>query len=161
MKQASVLVALSTTAFQAQGYSSHGGNEEREYRSDSKEKCALKKSRRLPSSMTVDISIIGSSYLESLAEAEGIESRSLAPWDYSLNVDPNRYPRVIAEANCLSSACTDSDGKENPDLTSHPIQQEIMVLRRGQKDCNYIYTLETQLVTLGCTCTRPSVSSAW
>ncbi|KAM4771250.1 interleukin-17F-like [Rhinophrynus dorsalis] len=155
------LVALSTPAFLPEERSSvqenYGQYEDREIPSGHQEKCKGKRSRRIPSSMTVDLSVIDTSYLNSLVELVGDESRSLAPWDYSLNVDPNRYPHVISEANCHSLSCTDSDGKVNRDLISLPIQHDMMVLRREQKDCDYVYRLESQRVTLGCTCARPAM----
>ncbi|XP_075056898.1 interleukin-17F-like [Mixophyes fleayi] len=122
-----------------------------------RDKCTTRRSRLLPSSMTVDLSVIDTNYLDSLVQMEDIHTRSLSPWDYSFNTDPNRFPFVIAEANCLSFTCVDSDGSESPELISYPIQREIMVLRREQKACDYIYRLETELVTLGCTCVRSIV----
>ncbi|KAG8445831.1 hypothetical protein GDO86_010570 [Hymenochirus boettgeri] len=104
--------------------------------------------------MTVDISVIDTSYMHSVIATAGIESRSLAPWQYRLDLDPERYPFVIAEANCISSVCTTEE--ENRDLFSIPIEQEILVLRREQKHCGYRYKLEMQRVTLGCTCARPN-----
>ncbi|KAM4041680.1 interleukin-17F-like [Anomaloglossus baeobatrachus] len=106
--------------------------------------------------MTVDTSVIDSSYMDSSVQMEDSHSRSLSPWDYSLNKDPNRFPFVIAEADCLTFACVDADGVENPDLISYPIQQEVMVLRREQKGCSFSYRLETEAVTLGCTCISPT-----
>ncbi|XP_073442726.1 interleukin-17A-like [Dendrobates tinctorius] len=120
------------------------------------QRCPGRKNRRLPTSVTVDTSLIDSSYKESLVQMEDIHIRSLSPWDYSHNTDPNRFPFVIAEADCLTLACVDADGRESPDLISFPIQQEVMVLRREQKGCSFSYSLETEVVTLGCTCVRPT-----
>ncbi|XP_077149209.1 interleukin-17F-like [Ranitomeya variabilis] len=106
--------------------------------------------------MTVDTSLIDSSYMDSSVQMEDIHTRSLSPWEYSLNTDPNRFPFVIAEADCLTFACVDADGHESPDLISFPIQQEVMVLRREQKGCMFSYRLETEVVTLGCTCVTPT-----
>ncbi|XP_073529580.1 interleukin-17F-like [Phyllobates terribilis] len=75
-----------------------------------------------------------------------------------LSTDTNRFPVVIAEADCLTFACVDTDGHESPDLISFPIQQEVMVLRREQKGCSFSYRLEGEVVTLGCTCVRPTIS---
>ncbi|XP_075719666.1 interleukin-17F-like [Rhinoderma darwinii] len=125
---------------------------------EARDRCPGRRNRRLQTTMTVDISLIDTSYLDSLMEMEDIHTRSLSPWDYSLNTDPNRFPFVIAEANCLTFSCVDADGNQSPDLISSPIQQEMMVLRREQKGCSFSYRLETEVVTLGCTCIRPIVS---
>ncbi|XP_053567060.1 interleukin-17F [Bombina bombina] len=160
-----MFVALSTSAYVPEGLSSyqmhHEQNTERDFPTDTKERCSPRRSRRLPSSMSVDISAIDTSYQDSLLNMGGTERRSLSPWDYSLTVDPDRFPDIIAEANCLSSVCTDSNGEQVPDLISSPIQHEIMVLRREWKDCDYIYRLKNQLVIVGCTCTRAAVSEDW
>ncbi|CAI9544595.1 unnamed protein product [Staurois parvus] len=47
------------------------------------------------------------------------------------------------------------EGKEDIGMMSMPIQKEILVLRREIKDCHQNFFLETQLVTVGCTCTKP------
>ncbi|KAM5165053.1 interleukin-17F-like [Mantella aurantiaca] len=118
------------------------------------ERCMGRRSRRLPISPTVDISAIDGDYLDGLLEDANTNSRSLSPWEYRLSTDPDRFPFVISEADCLTFACVDSEGNEDPDLISYPIQHEMMVLRRQQRDCDYTYSLETQLVTVGCTCVR-------
>uniref|UniRef100_A0A803JD60 Interleukin-17F n=1 Tax=Xenopus tropicalis TaxID=8364 RepID=A0A803JD60_XENTR len=154
-KRAALWVSQVAPAFLPEGYfpldEPYG-----EFPSDPAEKCDIKPNRmRFPRSINLDISIIDTSYMHSLVAIPGIESRSLAPWHYRLDVDPDRYPFVIAEATCLGSVCMDSNGKKNPGLVSLPIQQEVLVLRREQRDCRYVYRLETQRVTLGCTCARP------
>ncbi|XP_056419997.1 interleukin-17A-like [Hyla sarda] len=121
-------------------------------------RCSGKRNRRLPSSVTVNTSLIEASYMDSLVQMENIRTRSLSPWNYSLNTDPNRFPFVISEANCLHFACVDADGNENPDLISFPLRQKMMVLRREQKSCSFSYRLETVVVTVGCTCVRPMVN---
>ncbi|XP_073529545.1 interleukin-17F-like [Phyllobates terribilis] len=108
--------------------------------------------------MTVDISLIDSSSMDGSVQMEDGPTRSLSPWEYSLCTDPNRFPVVIAEADCLTFACVDADGHESPDLISFPIQQEVMVLRREQKGCSFSYRLEGEVVTLGCTCVTPTIS---
>ncbi|XP_069830148.1 interleukin-17F-like [Dendropsophus ebraccatus] len=134
------------------------GSQDEELPLEDRGRCPVKRNRRLQSFMTVDTSLFDTSYLHSLVRMENIHSRSLSPWDYRLNTDPNRLPFVIPEANCLTFACVDADGNENPDLMSYPMQQEMMVLRREQKGCSFSYRLETEEVTLGCTCVTPIVT---
>ncbi|XP_075125731.1 interleukin-17A-like [Leptodactylus fuscus] len=122
---------------------------------EEKGRCPRRRNRRLPTSMIVDISLIDTSYLDSLAQMADIHIRALSPWEYSLNTDPNRFPFVISEANCLTFSCVDVDGHDNPELISYPIQQEALVLRREQKGCSFSYRLETEVVTVGCTCVTP------
>ncbi|XP_068135094.1 interleukin-17F-like [Hyperolius riggenbachi] len=88
--------------------------------------------------------------MDSLLEAVDFNRHSRSPWEYRLNTDPDRYPSVISEADCLTFSCAGM----GPDLFSYPIQQEVMVLRRQQRDCDYTYSLETELVTQGCTCVQ-------
>ncbi|XP_041418328.1 interleukin-17A-like [Xenopus laevis] len=121
----------------------------------SRERCIRKGIRWFPHTITLNTSVAHASLTEGSRGIEGTEGSSIAPWEYSRNVDPDRYPSVINEADCLSSVCVDSSGKTNPDLMSLPIQQNILVLRREQRDCSFVYRLETQRFTLGCTCTRP------
>ncbi|XP_053316459.1 interleukin-17A-like [Spea bombifrons] len=78
--------------------------------------------------------------------------RSLSPWNYSLNEDPNRFPAIIAEAKCNHGGCLDSDGKEDLSVVSVPIKQEVLVLRRHVEECESSFTLDKQMVTVGCTC---------
>lgn len=47
-----------------------------------RERCAGRKSRRLPTIATVDISGIDSHYLDSLMEVVDTNSRSMSPWEY-------------------------------------------------------------------------------
>ncbi|XP_069832052.1 interleukin-17A-like [Dendropsophus ebraccatus] len=156
------LVSLCSSAVLPDEYLSQINTEEdsrdEELPLEARDRCPGRRNRRLPSSVTVDTSLIDTGYLHSLVRMENIHSRSLSPWDYRLNTDPNRLPFVIPEANCLTFACVDADGNENPDLMSYPIQQEMMVLRREQKGCSFFYRLETEEVTVGCTCATPIVT---
>ncbi|XP_077149207.1 interleukin-17F-like [Ranitomeya variabilis] len=154
------LMALISSAVLPEDYlsdlNSQLGSRDEELPLEAKQKCPGRKYRRLPTSATVDTRLIDSSYMESLVQMEDIHTRSLSPWDYSHNTDPNRFPFVIAEADCLTFACVDADGHQSPDLISFPIQQEVMVLRREKKGCSFSYRLEMEVVTLGCTCVTPT-----
>ncbi|XP_053129063.1 interleukin-17A-like [Hemicordylus capensis] len=89
-----------------------------------------------------------------------VSNRSLSPWDYRINEDPDRFPHVITEATCRLSACLDSTGRsQNYGLNSVPIQREILVLKRKQMGCQHTYWLEKQVVTVACTCAIPTVSA--
>ncbi|XP_067401075.1 interleukin-17F-like [Emydura macquarii macquarii] len=117
--------------------------------------CPTEKDSKFPLSMKVDISI--SSIKQATKVAHDVSDRSMSPWDYSINEDPNRFPQVIAQANCRHYSCVDSTGREDYSMNSIPIQHEILALRREQRGCQHVYRLEKQLVTVGCTCVRPII----
>ncbi|XP_068135096.1 interleukin-17F-like [Hyperolius riggenbachi] len=151
-----VLVSVCSSAFLPEEYMAQMGLQE-EPSDDTvppepRQRCVGRRSRRPPASANVDISVINTDYMESLLEAMEVNSRSLSPWEYRLNTDPERFPSVISEADCFTFSCEDSEGNADPSLMSHPIQQEVMVLRKHYRDCDYSFTLETELVTVGCTC---------
>ncbi|XP_069832051.1 interleukin-17F-like [Dendropsophus ebraccatus] len=131
------------------------GSKDEELPLQARVRCPGRRSHHLPSSVTVDTSLIYTSYLDRFVRMRNIHSRSLSPWDYRINKDPNRIPIMIVEANCLTSGCADTDGNENPSLISYPIQQEMIVLQRKEKGCSFSYRLETVTVTVGCTCVKP------
>ena len=74
-----------------------------------------------------------------------------------LDEDPNRFPQVIADAECRLLGCLNSLGQEDRSLNSVPITQEILVLRREQRGCQPTYHLEKKLITVGCTCAAPVI----
>ncbi|XP_073523522.1 interleukin-17F-like, partial [Phyllobates terribilis] len=156
-----VLVSFSSSAFLPEEDLPHDqeGSRGEELPLEGRQRCPGRRNRHLPTSMTVDTSLIDSSSMDGSVQMEDGPTRSLSPWEYSLSTDPNRFPIVIAEADCLTFACVDADGHESPDLISFPIQQEVMVLRRReQKGCSFSYRLEGEVVTLGCTCVTPTIS---
>ncbi|XP_006882174.1 PREDICTED: interleukin-17F [Elephantulus edwardii] len=85
-----------------------------------------------------------------------INNRSTSPWDYNITQDINRFPSSIAEAQCRSLVCVDSNGNPNNFMNSVPIHQEILVLRRDPQGCA-IFRLERIRVAVGCTCVTPLV----
>ncbi|XP_053567064.1 interleukin-17A-like [Bombina bombina] len=89
--------------------------------------------------------------------ANDIRKRSTSPWEYSLDIDQNRYPHVIAEAKCQHDGCLDSEGNVDFSMNSIPIRQEMLVLRRELRGCNYNFKLAKKIVTVGCTCVRPII----
>ncbi|KAE8605433.1 hypothetical protein XENTR_v10015134 [Xenopus tropicalis] len=83
--------------------------------------------------------------------------RSISPWNYSINMDKNRFPSVINEAVCVHNGCLDAEGNVDISLRSAPIQQTILVLRREVRGCSTSFWLEKQTVTVGCTCIRKEI----
>uniref|UniRef100_A0A8C8SCI0 Interleukin 17F n=1 Tax=Pelusios castaneus TaxID=367368 RepID=A0A8C8SCI0_9SAUR len=133
-----------------------GFNMERDTDEKTSDNCPTQKDVRFPLSVKVNISI--SSPKHATKMAHDINNRSMAPWDYSIDEDPNRFPQVIAQAKCRHYSCVDSTGEEDYSMNSIPIQHEILVLRREQRGCQHAYRLEKQLVTVGCTCVQPIIN---
>ncbi|NXJ91855.1 IL17F protein, partial [Corythaixoides concolor] len=119
------------------------------------EDCLKQKDLKFPTTVKVDIRIGNSDH--AFRMVHDVRNRSLAPWDYRLDKDPNRFPQVIADAECRLSGCVNPLGQEDHSLNSVPIQQEILVLRREQRGCLPIYRLEKKVITVGCTCATPVV----
>ncbi|KAF1468740.1 Interleukin-17F, partial [Megadyptes antipodes antipodes] len=119
------------------------------------EDCPYQKGLKFPTMVKVDIRISNSDH--AFRMVHDVRNRSLAPWDYRLDEDPNRFPQVIADAKCRLSGCMNPLGQEDHSLNSVPIQQEILVLRREQRGCLPIYHLEKKVITVGCTCVTPVV----
>ncbi|NWW00188.1 IL17F protein, partial [Machaerirhynchus nigripectus] len=119
------------------------------------EGCLNQKDPKFPTTVKVDIRISNSD--SAFRMVHDVRNRSLAPWDYSLDDDPNRFPRVIADARCRLSGCVSPLGQEDHSLNSVPIKQEILVLRREQRGCLPSYRLEKRVITVGCTCVTPVI----
>ncbi|KFQ99216.1 Interleukin-17F, partial [Nipponia nippon] len=119
------------------------------------EGCLNQKDLKFPTTVKVDIRISHSDH--AFRMVHDVRNRSLAPWDYRLDEDPNRFPQVIADAKCRLSGCVNSLGQEDHSLNSVPIQQEILVLRREQQGCLPTYRLEKKVITVGCTCATPVI----
>ncbi|NXT96735.1 IL17F protein, partial [Anhinga rufa] len=119
------------------------------------EDCLNQKDLKFPTTVKVDIRISSSDH--AFRMVHDVRNRSLAPWDYRLDEDPNRFPQVIADAKCRLSGCVNPLGQEDHSLNSVPIQQEILVLRREQQGCRSTFHLEKKIITVGCTCAAPVV----
>ncbi|NWR77385.1 IL17 protein, partial [Centropus unirufus] len=115
--------------------------------------CLTPKDTKFPQTVRVNISI--SNMNQDTRTTPDVSSRSLAPWDYRIDEDHNRFPQVIADAKCRHSRCVNSNGQLDHSLNSVPIQQEILVLRKERKGCHQSYRLEKKLITVGCTCVTP------
>ncbi|XP_075606527.1 interleukin-17F isoform X2 [Balearica regulorum gibbericeps] len=120
-----------------------------------REACLNQKDLKFPTTVKVDVRISNSDHAFTMVH--DVRNRSLAPWDYRLDEDPNRFPQLIANAECRFSGCVDPLGQEDHSLNSIPIQQEILVLRREKRGCLTTYRLEKQVITVGCTCAVPVV----
>ncbi|NXR53877.1 IL17F protein, partial [Hippolais icterina] len=120
-----------------------------------REGCPNQKDPKFPTTVEVDIQISNSD--GAFGMLHDVRNRSLAPWDYRLDEDPDRFPRVIAHARCRLSGCASPLGQEDHSLNSVPIKQEILVLRREQRGCVPSYRLEKRLITVGCTCVTPVI----
>ncbi|XP_062494573.1 interleukin-17F-like [Pezoporus occidentalis] len=119
------------------------------------EDCLNQKNLKFPTVVKVDVRISNSDHAFRLVH--DVRNRSLSPWDYRLDEDPNRFPQVIADAKCRLSSCVNPLGQEDHSLNSVPIQQEILVLQREQQGCQYTYRLEKKVITVGCTCVAPVI----
>ncbi|NWI64896.1 IL17F protein, partial [Todus mexicanus] len=119
------------------------------------EDCLNQKNLQFPATVKVDIRISNSDH--AFRMVHDVRNRSLAPWDYRFDEDPNRFPQVIAVAKCRLSGCVNTQGKEDHSLNSVPIQQEILVLRWEHGGCLPTYRLEKKVITVGCTCATPVI----
>ncbi|KAM4040943.1 interleukin-17A-like [Anomaloglossus baeobatrachus] len=88
---------------------------------------------------------------------DDIRQRSLSPWRYRQDKDENRHPTIINEAVCDHDWCLDSDGNKDLSKNSVPITYNMLVLRREVANCQKNFRLELQLVTVGCTCSKPII----
>uniref|UniRef100_A0A8D0L0P3 Uncharacterized protein n=2 Tax=Strigidae TaxID=30459 RepID=A0A8D0L0P3_STROC len=117
--------------------------------------CLTQKDSKFPQTVRVNISISNAN--QDTTVSPDVSSRSLAPWDYRIDEDHNRFPEVIADAKCRHSRCVNLDGKLDHSVNSVPIKQEILVLRRERKGCHQSYHLEKKVITVGCTCVTPLI----
>ncbi|CAA45636.1 unnamed protein product [Saimiriine gammaherpesvirus 2] len=108
-----------------------------------------------PRSVMVTLSI--RNWNTSSKRASDYYNRSTSPWTLHRNEDQDRYPSVIWEAKCRYLGCVNADGNVDYHMNSVPIQQEILVVRKGHQPCPNSFRLEKMLVTVGCTCVTPIV----
>ncbi|XP_054617843.1 interleukin 17a/f3 [Dunckerocampus dactyliophorus] len=101
-----------------------------------------------------------------------IANISLSPWTYRESSVASRVPRVLSNAHCLTSGClSHPGGEEDAALRVKPIKYQVLVLHRvpSQRQNNnsrkkkrrrrnkYEFRLETEVITVGCTCVRSIV----
>ncbi|XP_070843856.1 interleukin 17a/f3 [Chaetodon trifascialis] len=97
--------------------------------------------------------------------ASTIANMSLSPWTYRESCVASRLPRQIAHAQCLTSGCLSlQGGGEDAALVAKPIKYQVLVLHRvprqrhnNKRGRKYHFRLATEVITVGCTCVRPSV----
>ncbi|XP_054475093.1 interleukin-17F-like [Anoplopoma fimbria] len=96
--------------------------------------------------------------------ASNIANMSLSPWTYRESCVDSRLPRRIFHAVCLTSGCLSlPGGGENAALEVKPIYHQVLVLHREKKKHSnkkrkgYNIILRTEVISVGCTCVRPSV----
>ncbi|NXC45420.1 IL17 protein, partial [Penelope pileata] len=117
--------------------------------------CPPQKDAKFPQTVRVNISISNTN--QDTKMTLDINKRSLSPWNYRISEDHNRFPQLIADAECLHSRCVNSAGQLDHSLNSVPIKREILVLRRELKGCNHSYRLQKKIITVGCTCVTPLI----
>ncbi|XP_045917280.1 interleukin 17a/f3, partial [Micropterus dolomieu] len=101
--------------------------------------------------------------------SSNIPNMSISPWTYRDTCEANRLPRQISEAHCLTSGClSPQGGGEDAGLEAKPIYYQVLVLHRVPKQRlntkggrkarkTYDFRLGTKMISVGCTCVRPSV----
>uniref|UniRef100_UPI0037E95410 interleukin 17a/f3 n=1 Tax=Semicossyphus pulcher TaxID=241346 RepID=UPI0037E95410 len=106
----------------------------------------------------------------SSASASTIANMSLSPWTYTDSFEESRLPMRISHAQCLTSSCLSlQGGGEDAALMARPIYYQVLVLHRLPKQRpnkkggkrakkRYDFRLGTELIAVGCTCVRPSVT---
>ncbi|XP_055989888.1 interleukin-25 [Sorex fumeus] len=101
------------------------------------------------------------------ASADGpLNSRSISPWIYELDRDPNRFPQDLYHARCQCPHCvslqTGSDMEPRGNSEEVFYNQTVFYRRpcRGRHGGPDSYCLEPRLypVSLACVCVRPRVS---
>uniref|UniRef100_A0A8C5WKM0 Uncharacterized protein n=1 Tax=Leptobrachium leishanense TaxID=445787 RepID=A0A8C5WKM0_9ANUR len=65
--------------------------------------------------------------------SDRIQDRSISPWSYRYNEDPDRYPQKIPEAYCLCKGCVSLHNKQTTSMVSEPFFKEVMVLVKTSK----------------------------
>ncbi|XP_045081574.1 interleukin-17A-like [Coregonus clupeaformis] len=78
-----------------------------------------------------------------------LNERSVAAWTYVQNIDLNRVPQVLYEANCLEShSCKGLDS--TPSLETIPITLRMPVLRKTPHCASF--SLEFEPINIACIC---------
>ncbi|NXF20573.1 IL17F protein, partial [Rhodinocichla rosea] len=150
-----VLLAVLSASSPAQGKVIKPGLKPKNLFKQASVGCLTPKDSQFPQTVRVNLSI--SSTNQDTTTSPDVSSRSLAPWDYRIDEDHDRFPRLIADAECRHARCLTPEGQLDHGLNSVPITQEILVLRREQRGCQQSYRLEKKKITVGCTCVTPLV----
>ncbi|XP_070564920.1 interleukin-17B-like isoform X2 [Ptychodera flava] len=90
-----------------------------------------------------------------------INDRSLCPWTFTLDNDPDRFPKVMAVAACrCTDGCIDTrTGRGSLDNHCKPVTYRVRVLRRQPGCVNgyYRYRFAWESVPVACVCVRDRV----
>ncbi|XP_019619674.1 PREDICTED: serine/arginine repetitive matrix protein 5-like [Branchiostoma belcheri] len=87
--------------------------------------------------------------------------RSVCPWSYYVDHDPDRFPYDILQARCRCIACLDTTtNRQNYNYVCVPVTIQKLVSRRKKKKSGrgYRYRNEWVNVAVGCTCVNPRYS---
>ncbi|XP_028253312.1 interleukin 17a/f3 [Parambassis ranga] len=119
-----------------------------------------------PKGKTVRL-VLDSSLLPHFAStsASANSNMSLSPWTYIESDVISRLPRKISQAQCLTKHCLSLQGEgEDAALDAKPITYQVLVLHRVMRQKakkkaknKYDFRLGTEMITVGCTCVRPSI----
>ncbi|XP_038053029.1 probable GPI-anchored adhesin-like protein PGA55 [Patiria miniata] len=93
---------------------------------------------------------------------DDVNKRSLCPWTYVADVDPDRYPSTIQIAKCRCPRCIDTslaqEGAFSNENDCHQVLFRMKVLRRGPcVNGMYMYHNVYQDIPVACACLRPKV----
>lgn len=88
--------------------------------------------------------------------SQDLQTRSLCPWRYVANVDPDRYPQTLIEAECLSEECC-CGLEQSSGVGCERIYRAVAVLRRVKQDnCDkkdsFAFERREERLAVGCTC---------
>ena len=87
---------------------------------------------------------------------QDLQQRSLCPWKYVPNIDPDRYPQTLMEAECLSPDCA-CGLERSSGLGCERIYRVVAVLRRVKpesctKKNGFVFERRQEQLAVACTC---------
>ena len=88
-------------------------------------------------------------------DENSVHNRSLCPWRFVKNIDPDRHPEELWEAECECSECRIVD--EDSGASCEKIYESIAVLRRAHgshcmNDGEYEFKHSSERIAVACTC---------
>ena len=90
-----------------------------------------------------------------------LNERSMCPYDFAINEEVGRFPRLLADARCKCTSCVSVD-KTNAALGCERIFYNVRVLRRGKcqlEDGFYEYNEGWARIAVGCVCAQKRLGS--
>nr|XP_039266357.1 uncharacterized protein LOC120341864 [Styela clava] len=92
------------------------------------------------------------------SNAKEMRKRSLAPFVYKPDFNPNRFPKLVLHGVCLCSGCIDlTTGRETLSLSSLAITGNVTVFYKEAGAMGY--TKREEPIPIGCTCVYPLQST--